>query len=98
MKKNYSSICDRERIFDDISLERDRQDKIYGGIDKCMLPTMLSVLVEEVGECAKELNEKLPGDTDNLEVELVQVAAVCVKWLEILMLKDSPSRKKSCKK
>ena len=93
--KSQMSMSDREYIFRDINLERQRQDSIFGEIDKSMLPTMLSVLVEEVGECAKELNEKLPGDTENLEVELIQVAAVCVKWLEILLMKHSPSRKKS---
>ena len=38
---------------------------------------LLTVLVEEVGEVAKALQEGT-----NLEEELIQVAAVCVRWLE----------------
>lgn len=38
---------------------------------------MLSVLIEEVGEIGKALQGE-----GSLEDEIIQVAAVCVKWLE----------------
>jgi NTP pyrophosphatase (non-canonical NTP hydrolase) len=61
-----------------------------------MLSSMPSVLLEEAGEVARAVLEK---DHDNLQVELVQVAAVCVKWLEIILNEDSLRRKNSsCKK
>lgn len=82
---------ERMMILHKIDKERMRQDLRFGRITKRMLETILPVLVEEVGEVGKAL---LNNDFDNLEVELVQVAAVCVKWLEIILLKDSPSRKK----
>lgn len=45
----------------------------------------LAVLVEEVGEVASAIQ----GDGD-LRVELVQVAAVCVQWLEIIEVSENP--------
>jgi NTP pyrophosphatase (non-canonical NTP hydrolase) len=41
----------------------------------------MTVLMEEVGEVARAL---LDGNADQLETELVQVAAVAVAWLESL--------------
>ncbi len=41
----------------------------------------ISILTEEVGEAAQALND---SDIDNLKVELAQVAAVCVRFLETL--------------
>ena len=42
--------------------------------------TKLSVLMEEVGEVARELNEG--PNFDRLKKELIQVAAVAVAWAE----------------
>lgn len=39
----------------------------------------LAILTEEVGEVARAV---LTGDRDNLEAELIQVAAVAVSWIE----------------
>jgi NTP pyrophosphatase (non-canonical NTP hydrolase) len=39
---------------------------------------LLAVLVEEVGEIGKALQGE-----GNLRDELIQVASVCVKWLEL---------------
>jgi hypothetical protein len=47
----------------------------------------LSVLAEEFGEAAHEVNESIGGrklDLEKLRSELVQVAAVTVAWLEYL--------------
>ncbi len=68
-------------IIRDIRAERKRQDNKWGAKlhpnDK-----WLSILVEEVGEAA---TAQLNNDDVNLREELTQVAAVCVKWLEMLM-------------
>jgi hypothetical protein len=46
------------------------------------------ILVEEVGEVAKELNdadaEGRPVDRDRLERELIQVAAMATTWIEAI--------------
>ena len=46
---------------------------------------MLQVLVEEVGEVARAMLEEKPED---LRTEVLQCAAVCVKWLELLEFRD----------
>lgn len=64
-------------IFLAIAGERKRQDLIhpawYGDNHG------LAVLVEEVGEIAKALYEQ---DKSEMVKEIIQVAAVCVRWLE----------------
>jgi NTP pyrophosphatase (non-canonical NTP hydrolase) len=71
--------------------ERERQDKLHPlrkikftddenvnvMAEYLFLNEMLSVLIEEVGEVGKAMQ----GDGDLIE-ELIQVAAVCVRWLE----------------
>ena len=79
----------REAIFDAISDERLRQQDKFGGLHAwgsgdCsshdVAPmTKVGVLTEELGEVARAVLDK---DTDQLEVELVQLAAVAVAWLE----------------
>jgi len=61
-------------IFDAIIQERRRQDDLHQWTKKT---NRLAVLVEEVGEIAQALQ----GDGD-LEEELIQLASVCVRWLE----------------
>lgn len=84
---------ERSEIFRLIETERDRQDKLHPIIQKkkdddndtiavkniISTNTLLAVLMEEIGEVAKALQ----GDGD-LKEELVQSAAVCVRWLEYL--------------
>lgn len=74
-----------------IEKERDRQDTLHPlriikrtddeninvVAQYLFLNEMLSVLIEEVGEVGKAMQ----GD-GSLTDELVQVAAVCVRWLE----------------
>ncbi len=84
-------MTDREAIFEDISRERERQSvKFYGphawGSGDCsshdVAPmTKVGVLTEELGEVARAV---LDHDNDQLGVELVQLAAVAVAWLESL--------------
>ena len=62
----------------DVVIERDKQDRKWG-TEIHSRETMLTVLMEEVGEAAKAV---LEGDFKNYEEELIQVAAVAVKMIE----------------
>lgn len=82
----------RSDIFEAIIKERERQDvlhplcKLKKSDDKevKIMATlinnneMLAVLVEEIGEIARALQGE-----GNLEEEMIQAAAVIVRWLEI---------------
>jgi NTP pyrophosphatase (non-canonical NTP hydrolase) len=63
-------------INDLIILERMRQDELHIWN---MKTNRFAILVEEVGEIAQALQ----GEGD-LQEEIVQLAAVCVRWLEEL--------------
>jgi hypothetical protein len=79
----------RDAIIAAVIAERSRQhDKWAGphawGAGDCSSPdvtdtTKATVLLEEAGEVARAVLEQ---DPDALRVELVQVAAVAVAWLE----------------
>jgi NTP pyrophosphatase (non-canonical NTP hydrolase) len=66
----------QEIILDAILQERRRQDELHLWNKKT---DKLAILIEEVGEIASAMQ----GDGD-LEEELVQLASVCVRWLETL--------------
>lgn len=81
----------RYEILSAISTERDSQDEKWGPIenhlDKPLSKVMpqsdaeqgwLDILMEEVIEVTKAKTD------EDRKKELVQVAAVCVKWLEVL--------------
>jgi NTP pyrophosphatase (non-canonical NTP hydrolase) len=71
----------RMQIFERISIERERQDDLH----EFPHHIRLAVLMEEVGEIAKELQEKDEyKNVINLYIELIQTAAVCVRWIEEL--------------
>ena len=70
-------------ILDEVAGERSRQN-IKWGLDSIVrrnAETGLRVLVEEVGEVAKAINERHGPDC---RAELVQVAAVAVAMIEAL--------------
>jgi len=76
--------------YDEIRAERARQDALAGAgrwagesIATISNDRRLRVLVEEVGEVARDLEEDEEDDLE-LRIELVQVAAVAVAWLEAL--------------
>lgn len=87
----------REKIFELIVEERARQDKLHPlpkikPTDSEEVKTfntiintteLLAVLVEEVGEVAQAIQGE-----GSLQDELIQVASVCVRWLEILRDKN----------
>ncbi len=85
----------REAILQAISAERDRQDELFPEqapehrAQRVYPHTMVSILVEEVGEVARAT---LEADGAELRKELVQTAAVCVKWLEVLGYDRPPIR------
>lgn len=81
----------------DVLTERERQKHLFPGAsvsDDIGDLTRLMVLTEESGEVAKAVRLTLyPRATPpNLREELVQVAAVCVGWLEWL---DAAAQAKS---
>lgn len=65
-----------------VTHERKRQDDKWGDPPEWPDPDgiKLAVLTEEVGEVAKAMLENVP--VSELRAELVQVAAVAVKWIE----------------
>ena len=64
----------REFVFNMIRDERNRQDALHNWNHRT---NRLSVLVEEVGEIASAIQGE-----GNLEEELIQLASVCIRWLE----------------
>ncbi len=82
-EEKYQSILSsqpeniRTKIYQLITNERVRQDYLHG----TDLKTPLAVLGEEFGEVCKAIFE---GQEEDLREELIHVAAVAVKWLEIL--------------
>lgn len=81
-----------KQVLEDINLERKRQDQMWGEQNHNPLG-WLAILVEEVGEYAEEATHYLLDGTitDNMRVELVQVAAVAIEMIESL---DRNSNKK----
>ncbi len=65
--------------------ERMRQDEKWGGPQDHEDSAWLAILMEEVGEVAHDI-QGVRGCTPcaMAEVELMQVAAVCIAWLECI--------------
>ncbi len=63
-------------ILQDVLMERDRQNGLHPGFPE---EKRLAVLVEEIGEIAKDLCEG-----KNPDEEITHAAAVCLRWLEHL--------------
>jgi NTP pyrophosphatase (non-canonical NTP hydrolase) len=66
----------QEMIIKKIISERERQDILH---KDNRLDDYLSILIEEIGEVAKAIQS---NDIDNLKEELIQSAAVIIRWLE----------------
>lgn len=85
----YSDNARRERIYEAVDEERERQDRKFherSGFWPVSDERRLAVLMEEVGEVA---NTILEGHSADMATELVQVAAVCFKWLEALSTQET---------
>lgn len=77
-------ICSpvRRSLLAEVNAERDRQDAKWGGIpgiERLDDHTYAAVLGEEFGEVCKAWLER---DSDELRIELIQVAAVALAWAE----------------
>jgi NTP pyrophosphatase (non-canonical NTP hydrolase) len=82
--------------YSDIHRERIRAHKLHDDHGESMErvdwddPKWLTVLVEEVGEVARCLNEMRPGHggpegtVEHLEKELVQTAAMTIAWIDAI--------------
>lgn len=66
----------QEKIIEEILKERKRQNELH---PNNKLDNYLEVLIEEVGEIAMALQGE-----GNLQDELIQVASVCMRWIEEL--------------
>ena len=88
-----------------VRAERLRQDRLHGDRtpagDSLTDGGRLTVLVEEVGEVARAMLDDPSGGRllAGIEDELVQVAAVCVAWLEHIIggrrADEGPRRRRS---
>ena len=87
----------QENIIREVLDERDRQDQKWGNIPeqidslKHADHELLAILTEEVGECARTLNDHEP--TERKERELIQVMASAMLWLEILEYRNPTEEK-----
>lgn len=73
-------MTSQEAVFAAVSLERLRQDTKWGTNFKGRADEKwLTILTEEVGEVAEAM---LRDNDHDIEAELIQVAAVCVSWME----------------
>lgn len=76
-------------VFEAVKIERSWQDAKFG-ISDHENGRWLPILVEEVGESATAMNvanfhpKDREAALDNLEVELIQVAATAIAWVESL--------------
>lgn len=74
-----NDLMRQRRILTNTLDERENQDAKWGANRNLPHDTWLRILVEEVGEVANALNE---GDEENLRVELIQVMASAMAWVE----------------
>jgi NTP pyrophosphatase (non-canonical NTP hydrolase) len=64
-----------------IQRERKSQDKKWGEQNHTD-ERWLTIATEELGEIANAILKPSPTDPDNIKKEIIQLAAVCVAWLE----------------
>lgn len=84
-RKAENKQLKQNRILTLIKDERRRQDLKFG-VQSHSKEVWLSIITEELGEVAQEINEIRfdNKNTINYEAELVQVAAACIAALEDL--------------
>lgn len=70
-----------DSLWDEIMRERARQDRKFGCQRKLADVEWLPILVEEVGEVAKAINDR---DSAQMRKELVEVCASALVWLECI--------------
>ena len=83
--EDYRAVCSLSAV----DIERAWQDAKWGITDHGN-ETWLALLAEEFGEAAQDVNvartepDRKEAALDNLEVELIQVAATAVAWVDCL--------------
>jgi len=84
-----------------VAMERIKQDAKWGEQNHSDL-RWLPILIEEVGEVGETVNEAYPHKErlykyeaciENLEYELIQVAAVCMAWVECIRQREKENSK-----
>lgn len=82
-----------ERVFTRIREERRRQDSLWG-VQMHSVILWLPILTEEVGEVAEAINEWYHGGGpfEDIQKELVEVAAVAVAALERIERYQEPPK------
>lgn len=78
MENNMLVTPAQFKFLADVSAERDRQKQLYDNSKKNM-DALLTVMVEEVGEVAKAIQD---NNDKNLYEELTHAAAVCLQMAE----------------
>lgn len=85
-----------------VAIERIKQNTKWGIQNHTDL-RWLPILLEEVGEVGETINEAYPHKErlykyedcmENLEYELIQVAAVCIAWVECIRQRDNERAEK----
>ena len=76
-----------ESALDLVRAERKRQDARWGAEEQAGDGVMLAVLGEEFGEVCRAMNDLWPNSPDKGQLleELIQVAAVAIRWSERLV-------------
>jgi NTP pyrophosphatase (non-canonical NTP hydrolase) len=69
----------RVKILEAVLAERERQDERWGDQTDNTDLQWMSILTEEIGEVAKDVNDQRLG---GMFEELIQCAAVCFAWSE----------------
>ena len=79
-------MSERRYVLDGVEAAMRDQDVEYGPAQHHSPARWGLILLEEVGEAAKEANELefREGSVNKMRYELLQVAAVCCAWLEDL--------------
>jgi NTP pyrophosphatase (non-canonical NTP hydrolase) len=74
----------------DVVEERRRQDQVWGEQEHDD-PLWLAILTEEVGEAAEGVLHEIFGGPTVTRLEVVQVAAVALAWIECMDRRVAPS-------
>lgn len=89
------------RICLDLAEERDRQDRKHPAPEGFNWGNALGILVEEVGEVAKEHIERdcqittadAIANRERLRTELIQTAASAIRWVELIDAEKDANRR-----
>ena len=85
VKNEGEKTLSKEYIYNEITQEREFQDQKWGVQTHLSDYVWTTILVEEVGEAAQEVQkDKNSFEIIKLRDELIQVAAVAVAWAEAL--------------